>query len=130
MFRRVHNSSSTKHPVRAYYSFNYSFAPHPLTTVFTSVGHFRGFGTPEGAPPYSRHHRHVVTEIGRFRSRAKGEGSARYFAAMITYLRELGAPGNSKCMIIRHYMDLSRFLRQPVKTQFSSNGELCHGIVS
>jgi hypothetical protein len=27
-------------------------------------------------------------------------------------------------------VDLSRFLRQPVKTQFSSNGELCHGIVS
>src|ERR1044071_1354299 len=30
----------------------------------------------------------------------------------------------------RRKMDLSRFLRQPVKTQFSSNGELCHGIVS
>jgi len=27
-------------------------------------------------------------------------------------------------------VDLSRFLRQPVKTQFSLNGELCHGIDS
>lgn len=27
-------------------------------------------------------------------------------------------------------MDLSRLLRQPVKTQFSLNGELCHGIAS
>ena len=28
------------------------------------------------------------------------------------------------------YVDLSRFLRQPVKTQFSLNGELCHGSFS
>jgi hypothetical protein len=27
-------------------------------------------------------------------------------------------------------LELSRFLRQPVKTQFSLSGELCHGIVS
>jgi len=27
-------------------------------------------------------------------------------------------------------LELSRFLRQPVKTQFSINGELCYGIVS
>jgi hypothetical protein len=27
-------------------------------------------------------------------------------------------------------VDLSRFLRQPVKTQSPSNGELSHGIVS
>ena len=28
------------------------------------------------------------------------------------------------------FLDLSRFLRQPVKTQNPSNGELSHGIVS
>jgi hypothetical protein len=27
-------------------------------------------------------------------------------------------------------LELSRFLRHPVKTQFSLNGELCYGIVS
>lgn len=31
---------------------------------------------------------------------------------------------------IHSYVELSRFLRQPVKTQFSLNGELCYGIVS
>ncbi len=27
-------------------------------------------------------------------------------------------------------LDLSRFLRQPVKTQLPLNGELCHGVVT
>jgi hypothetical protein len=31
---------------------------------------------------------------------------------------------------LQYGLDLSRFLRQPVKTQFLLNGELCHGIAS
>jgi hypothetical protein len=35
-----------------------------------------------------------------------------------------------KLKIVELPAELSRFLRQPVKTQFSFNGELCHGIAS
>jgi len=55
---------------------------------------------------------------------------ANTLAFLGTFVDSKPAQSTIKDTAIRNYLDLSRFLRQPVKTQNSSNGELSHGIVS
>jgi hypothetical protein len=54
--------------------------------------------------------------------------------SLSTALKKVEEPIGDLWLVLSEFarqgLDLSRFLRQPVKTQNSSNGELSHGIVS
>ena len=72
--------------------------------------------------------KHVMSLLGTGTGEELRE---REFGAVLReYERITGFHETNINAVWRHKLDLSRILRQPVKTQFSLNGELCHGIVA
>ena len=87
---------------------------------------------------FGNHDIKVGTDIDRIEVDSLDRLVLQYtFSSLAQYLNTInGVPGNNYAQMQEQFgtnfaeLDLSRFLRQTVKTQNPSNGELSHGIVS